>query len=142
MHSANHWGGTIEITGETHGDSSTAEYDHRSPNSDWDKASVSRKSLTLDETQRSWLLGPDSGNSKKNKYVDLGCVVCSRKALRWTVGAVVVGLLIITLPIIITKSLPEHHRRPPPPDNYTVALHKALLFFNAQKCTYTSASFY
>uniref|UniRef100_A0A803KMJ8 Endoglucanase n=1 Tax=Chenopodium quinoa TaxID=63459 RepID=A0A803KMJ8_CHEQI len=31
------------------------------------------------------------------------------------------------------KSLPKHKRGPPPADNYTIALHKALLFFNAQK---------
>jgi hypothetical protein len=25
-------------------------------------------------------------------------------------------------------------RPPPPPDDYTVALHKALMFFNVQRC--------
>ncbi|KAK3002763.1 hypothetical protein RJ639_019009 [Escallonia herrerae] len=35
--------------------------------------------------------------------------------------------------IIIAKSLPKHKTRPPPPDKYTLALRKALLFFNAQK---------
>ncbi|CAL5363044.1 unnamed protein product [Camellia sinensis] len=87
----------------------------------------------LDETQQSWLLGPDDLNKKKNKYVDLGCVVCSRKALRWTLWSVVIAFFVIALPIIIAKYLPKHKPRPSPPDNYTLALHKALLFFNAQK---------
>lgn len=86
----------------------------------------------LDETQQSWLLGRGETNKKK-KYVDLGCVVCSRKALNWSIWLTVGALLIIGLPIIITKSLPNHKPRPSLPDNYTLALHKALLFFNAQK---------
>ncbi|KAL0454537.1 UNVERIFIED_CONTAM: Endoglucanase 25 [Sesamum latifolium] len=31
------------------------------------------------------------------------------------------------------KAVPRHHHRPPPPDNYTLALNKALMFFNAQR---------
>ncbi|KAK1400559.1 Endoglucanase [Heracleum sosnowskyi] len=129
MHSANHWGGALEIVGESQVDSTD---DHRSQNADWDKAS--RKSYTLDETQRSWLLDPETRlSNKKNKYVDLGCIVCSRKALKWSLGMVALAFLVIGMPIIISKYLPENHHRPLPPDDFTLALHKALLFFDAQK---------
>ncbi|KAL2227844.1 UNVERIFIED_CONTAM: Endoglucanase 12 [Sesamum indicum] len=125
----NHWGGTLEINGAD----STTE-DEKSRNMDWDRASISHQGYhhTLDETQQSWLLGP-SDKKKKKKYVDLGCIVCSRTALKWTLGSILVAFFVIGLPIIIAKSIPKHKPRPPPPDNYTVALHKALLFFNAQK---------
>ncbi|XP_077227047.1 endoglucanase 12-like [Tasmannia lanceolata] len=123
MHSANQWGGTFEI----HGDLSTD--DERSRNMDMDRAALSQQ---LDETQQSWLLGPPD-NNKKGKYVDLGCVVCSRKALKYIFWTLLICFVVIALPIIIVKSIPKHKPIPPPPDNYTIALHKALLFFNAQK---------
>ncbi|GFP95756.1 endoglucanase 12 [Phtheirospermum japonicum] len=128
----NHWGGSLEING---GDS-TNEDDQKSRNTDWDRASISHQQRYnnhdhLDETQQSWLLGPS--DKKKKKYVDLGCIVLSRTALKWVVGSVFVAFLVIGLPIIISKSLPKHNQPPSPPDNYTLALHKALLFFNAQK---------
>ncbi|ERN20205.1 endoglucanase 12 [Amborella trichopoda] len=127
MHGGNHWGGSFEI----HGDSATD--DERSRNMDIDRAALSHHSHSqnLDETQQSWLLGPSE--PKKNKYIDLGCVVCSRKAFRYSVWTVVIALVVIVLPIVIVKSLPKHHPKPPKPDNYTLALHKALMFFNAQK---------
>ncbi|KAK6136332.1 hypothetical protein DH2020_029903 [Rehmannia glutinosa] len=127
----NHWGGTLEING---GDSTNEDEKSRN-NLDWDRASISHQGYNhghLDETQQSWLLGP-SDKKKKKKYVDLGCIVCSRDALKWTLGSILVAFFVIGLPIIIAKSLPRHKHRPSPPDNYTVALHKALLFFNAQK---------
>lgn len=123
MHSANHWGGSFEINAES-------TDDDRSRNMDMDRAALSQP---LDETQQSWLLGPPDPNLKKKKYIDFGCIVCSRKAFKWTVWSIVVALLVIVLPIVIVKTLPKHKTPVPPPDNYTVALHKALLFFNAQK---------
>ncbi|KAL8052278.1 hypothetical protein ABFX02_06G201803 [Erythranthe guttata] len=125
----NHWGGTLEING---GDSANDE--DRNRNADWDRASISRREYendNLNETQKSWLLGPP--DKKKKKYVDLGCVVCSRSALKWTLLSVLIAFIVIGLPIIIAKSLPKHKEAPTPPDNYTIAIHKALLFFNAQK---------
>jgi endoglucanase len=128
MHSANHWGGSFEInTGEV---SASGEYD-RSRSAEWDGAALYHHQH-LDETQQSWLLGPPE--KKKNKYVDFGCIIVSRKALKWILGSFVVAFCVIALPIIIVKSLPKHKPHPPPPDNYSVALNKALLFFNAQKC--------
>ncbi|KAK3031000.1 hypothetical protein RJ639_036850 [Escallonia herrerae] len=134
MYSANQWGGPFEINGELSDERS------RNMDSSWDKASVSHRQQAqqhnlheLDETQQSWLLDPVRSRDKKNKYVDLGCIICSRKAVRWTLYGLVIALFVIALPTIIAKSLPKHKTRPPPPDNYTLALHKALLFFNAQK---------
>ncbi|KAK9291471.1 hypothetical protein L1049_019419 [Liquidambar formosana] len=129
MYSANHWGGSFEINGDS------AAEDERSRNMEWDRGALSHQNQHqhLDETQQSWLLGPEDGKKKKNKYVDLGCIVCSRKALKWTLWSIVIAFLVIALPTIIAKSLPKHKSHPPPPDNYTIALHKALLFFNAQK---------
>ncbi|XP_028102452.1 endoglucanase 12-like [Camellia sinensis] len=143
MYSSNHWGGTLEIS-NGRGESMTEDVERsRETNmAEWDRASIAHQQQQqqqqyhhhhLDETQQSWLLGPDDLNKKKNKYVDLGCVVCSRKALRWTLWSVVIAFFVIALPIIIAKYLPKHKPRPSPPDNYTLALHKALLFFNAQK---------
>ncbi|GAV81923.1 Glyco_hydro_9 domain-containing protein [Cephalotus follicularis] len=128
MHSANHWGGSFEIV-----NGNTTTDDERSHNMEWDRGSLqaNQNYHHLDETQQSWLLGPQE--SKKTKYVDLGCIVCSRKALKYTLLSILVAFLVIALPTIIAKTLPTHKPRAPPPDNYTVALHKALLFFNAQK---------
>lgn len=128
MHSANHWGGSLEIY---NGSAESTTDDERSRNMEWDKAALQPQHHHLDETQQSWLLYPQE--TKKKKYVDLGCVACSHKALKWTLYAFVFALLVIALPIILVKTLPKHNSKPPPPDNYTLALRKALLFFNAQK---------
>ncbi|KAK3142183.1 hypothetical protein QOZ80_4BG0343350 [Eleusine coracana subsp. coracana] len=127
MYSANHWGGSFEIA-----DGAAAEDDH-SRNMDLDRGALSaRQHHELDETQQSWLLGPPEAK-KKDKYVDLGCIVVKRKVLWWALWVVLGAFFLIALPIIIAKSIPHKKPGPPPPDQYTEALHKALLFFNAQK---------
>ncbi|CAL9071536.1 unnamed protein product [Musa acuminata var. zebrina] len=122
------WGGSLEIS-----NADSATDDDRSRNlQDYDRAALSRQ---LDETQQSWLLAApgDPSGKKKKRYVDLGCVVVSRKLFLWTVGSVLgIGLLVGFIMLII-KTVPHHHRPPPPPDEYTQALHKALMFFNAQR---------
>ncbi|RRT65080.1 hypothetical protein B296_00041309 [Ensete ventricosum] len=124
MHSMNHWGGSFEIHDPT-------TDDEHSRNMDLDRAALSRQQL--DETQQSWLLGPQDAK-KKDKYVDLGCMVVKRKVLKWAFYAALIAFVVIGVPIIIAKSIPKHKKAPPPPDRYTEALHKALMFFNAQKC--------
>ncbi|KAJ0080864.1 hypothetical protein Patl1_11908 [Pistacia atlantica] len=128
MHGGNHWGGSLEIVDQNDNQKSREL-------SEWDKASLhSQQHLHhhhLDETQQSWLLGPPE--KKKKKYVDLGCILLSRKAFKWTLLSIAIAFVVIALPIIIVKTIPKHKAKPPPPDNYTVALQKALLFFNAQK---------
>ncbi|URD90911.1 Glycosyl hydrolase family 9 [Musa troglodytarum] len=123
MHSMNHWGGSFEIHDPT-------TDDEHSRNMDLDRAALSRQQL--DETQQSWLLGPQEAK-KKDKYVDLGCMVVKRKVLKWAFYAALIAFVVIGVPIIIAKSIPKHKKAPPPPDRYTEALHKALMFFNAQK---------
>ncbi|RWV93299.1 hypothetical protein GW17_00044259 [Ensete ventricosum] len=122
------WGGALEIS-----NADSATDDDRSRNlQDYDRAALSRQ---LDETQQSWLLAApgDPSGKKKKRYVDLGCVVVSRKLFLWTVGSVLgIGLLVGFI-ILIIKTVPHHHRPSPPPDEYTQALHKALMFFNAQR---------
>nr|AKH03681.1 endo-1,4-beta-glucanase [Hevea brasiliensis] len=129
MHSGNNWGGSFEII---NGAESTTE-DERSRNMEWDRGALHSQQHyhNLDETQQSWLLYPQE--TKKKKYVDLGCIVCSTKAFKWTLYSLLIAFVVIALPTIIAKTLPKHKSHPPPPDNYTLALHKALLFFNAQK---------
>lgn len=135
MHSSNLWGGAIEVQrNETeHEEERTREIE------DWDRASLLYQEHThnnheLDQVQQSWLLArQDSRKSRKTKYVDLGCIVVSKKVLQWAFWSFAVAFVVIGLPIIIAKSLPKHKSKTPPPDNYTLALHKALLFFNAQK---------
>lgn len=140
MYSAgNPWGGTMEIA---NGGETTEDERSRNLTTEWDRASISHQYQNhghLDETQQSWLLGPPE-DKKKNKYVDLGCVVCSRKLLKWIMWLFLGAFFIIALPIIIAKSVPKHKHHSPPPDQYSVALHKALMFFNAQKCTQPSLS--
>lgn len=120
------WGGPLEIAADS------ATDDDRSRNlQDFDRAAISRP---LDETQQSWLLGP--GEQKKKRYVDLGCVIVSRKLFVWTVGTLLVAGLIAGFITLIVKTVPRHHHHPPPPDNYTIALRKALMFFNAQRCKF------
>jgi len=125
MHSQNHWGGSFEIA-------DGAEDDH-SRNMDIDRGALQHQQHhQLDETQQSWLLGPPEAK-KKDKYLDLGCVVVKRKLLWWILWAVLGAFVLIGVPIIIAKSIPKKKPHAPPPDKYTEALHKALLFFNAQK---------
>ncbi|KAK9669775.1 hypothetical protein RND81_13G153800 [Saponaria officinalis] len=127
MYGRDPWGGSLEING---GDSATD--DDRSRNlHEYDRAALS-SSRQLDETQQSWLLGPTE-QKKKKKYVDLGCVVVSRQIFLWTVGSILAVGLVAGFIALIVKLAPRHHAKAPPPDNYTLALHKALMFFNAQK---------
>ncbi|KAF9587184.1 hypothetical protein IFM89_039624 [Coptis chinensis] len=124
MYGRDPWGGPLEINA-----ADSATDDDRSRNlQDFDRAALSRP---LDETQQSWLLGPME--QKKKKYVDLGCVVVSRKIFVWTVGTLLAAGFIAGFITLIVKTVPRHHHSHPPPDNYTLALHKALMFFNAQK---------
>ncbi|KAK9750145.1 hypothetical protein RND81_02G176500 [Saponaria officinalis] len=125
MYGRDPWGGPLEIA-----DSATD--DDRSRNlHEYDRAALS-SSRQLDETQQSWLLGPTE-QKKKKKYVDLGCVVVSRKIFLWTLGTILAVGLVAGFIALIVKLAPRHHHKVAPPDNYTVGLRKALMFFNAQR---------
>ena len=126
MYGRDPWGGPLEICHDS------ATDDDRSRNLDIDRAALSR---TLDETQQSWLLaGTADQPRKKNKYVDIGCLLVSRKLFVWTLGVLLAAAVFAGAVAGIAKAIPRRHRPLPPPDDYTVALHKALMFFNAQRC--------
>ncbi|KAL2939586.1 Endoglucanase 25 [Bienertia sinuspersici] len=126
MYGRDPWGGPLEIAADS------ATDDDRSRNlQDYDRAALS-SSRQLDETQQSWLLGP-AEQKKKKKYVDLGCIIVSRKIFVWTVGSILAAGLLAGFIALIVKLAPRRHHAPPPPDNYTQALEKALMFFNAQR---------
>lgn len=101
---------------------------------DLDRASLAK----LEETQQSWLLGPSDQKKKKKQFiVHLGCVnVGSRKLLKYIAWTVLASILLTGFIVMIVKLIPHHHLPPAPSEHsYTQALiHKALLFFNAQKC--------
>lgn len=129
MYGRDPWGGPLEINA-----ADSATDDDRSRNlQDFDRAALSRP---LDETQQSWLLGPTE--KKKKKYVDLGCIIVSRKIFVWTVGTLLVSALLAGFITLIVKTVPRHNHSHARPDNYTLALHKALMFFNAQRCNFLS----
>ncbi|AQL06915.1 Endo-1,4-beta-glucanase [Zea mays] len=95
---------------------------------------ICHDSATLDETQQSWLLaGTADQPRKKNKYVDIGCLLVSRKLFVWTLGVLLAAAVFAGAVAGIAKAIPRRHRPLPPPDDYTVALHKALMFFHAQR---------
>eukprot|EP00252_Welwitschia_mirabilis_P003829 TRINITY_DN1389_c0_g2_i1.p1 TRINITY_DN1389_c0_g2~~TRINITY_DN1389_c0_g2_i1.p1 ORF type:complete len:619 (+),score=83.94 TRINITY_DN1389_c0_g2_i1:247-2103(+) len=123
MYGRDPWGGPLEINVDS------ATDDDRSRNlQDFDRSALLRQ---LDETQQSWLLGPTE--QKRKKYVDLGCIVCSRTVFKWIMISLISSAVIAGLVTLIVKTVPRHHHSPPKPDNYTKALHKVLMFFNAQR---------
>lgn len=125
MYGRDPWGGPLEINAA---DSITD--DDRSRNlQELDRSALPRP---LDATQRSWLLGPPV--RKKKKYVDLGCILVSRKIFLWTLGTLLVTTFLAGSITMIVRHVPHHKHEKPQQDNYTLALNKTLLFFNAQKC--------
>jgi endoglucanase len=123
------WGGALEIS-----NADSATDDDRSRNlNELDRSALLRQQL--DETQQSWLLaGPSDVGKSKKKRIDLGCMTVSRKLFMWTVGTILGVGVLVGLIMLIVKTIPHHHKPPPPEDQYTRALHKALMFFNAQRC--------
>ncbi|MED6131189.1 hypothetical protein PIB30_007482 [Stylosanthes scabra] len=121
------WGGPLEINAMTRDDDESRNMQQQRH---LDKAALLRP---LDETEQSWLLSPHQHKNKKIKYVDLGCIILSRKIFLWFVAAIAISAFIAGFATLIAKTVPRHHHMPVPPRNYTLALHKALLFFNAQR---------
>jgi endoglucanase len=118
----NTWGGPLDVAAMDSG----AE-DNQSRNLDFDRASV----RSLEETQQSWLLEP--ARHKAKPQVDLGCMTCSRKFFFIFLCVLFGASATVGLAILIWKVAPRKHHSPQPLDNYTIALQKSLLFFDAQK---------
>jgi hypothetical protein len=85
----------------------------------------------LEETQQSWLLEP--ARNKSTPQIDFGCMTCSRKFFFIFVCVLFAACVAVGFAILIWKVAPHKHSSPLPPDTYTVAFHKSLLFFDAQK---------
>ncbi|KAG2240391.1 hypothetical protein Bca52824_090881 [Brassica carinata] len=117
--------GSLEIKAA---DSITVE-DRNRNKQELDRSTLPRP---LDATRQSWLLEPPQ--PKKKKYVDLGCILVSRKIFLWTLGTVLLTTLFAGSITMIVRHVSRHQQTEHKPDNYTVALRKALMFFNAQKC--------
>ncbi|KAI3981363.1 hypothetical protein MKX01_001808 [Papaver californicum] len=75
----------------------------------------------LEKIKQSWLLQPKEIRAKKHIAVKRSFLI------------IVLVFLLIALPTIILKHWPKDKVHPPVPDQYEVALHKALQFFDAQK---------
>ncbi|KAI3967599.1 hypothetical protein MKW92_003474 [Papaver armeniacum] len=123
MLSSNLWGGSFEMHDDDNRDRNTTVDDNL------DRGALTNQQQ-LDQAQQSWLLGPKE--NKRKKYIDFGCVVCSRQAVKWSFWTIVLAFVVIALPTIIVKSWPRDKVHPIPPDQYHVALTKALKFFDAQ----------
>lgn len=67
-------------------------------------------------------------------------MICSYTAIKWTLGLIILTFILVGIPAIV-KSVPKH-KLPPPPDNYTIALERALLFFDSQKCKFLAHNSY
>lgn len=89
----------------------------------------------LDEIEQSWLLEPQS--TKQQPMIDLGCISCRRTCFWWFISIFWACVVIISLSLVVWKFSPTEHHSVPTPDIYTLALHKALTFFDIQKCKIT-----
>ena len=129
MYGRNPWGGPLEVYPTTTDSINTDNGLDRSQ--DFDKSALSTR--RLDETEQSWLLG--AKEKKKKIYVDIGCLFVSRKFFVWCVGMLFAVGFLVGLAVLIVKIAPRHPKRVTV-DEYTVALQKAVLFFDAQKCEF------
>ncbi|TXG63339.1 hypothetical protein EZV62_010333 [Acer yangbiense] len=88
---------------------------------------------SVDEVKQSWLLRPEreKDQRRRKKFIQ-GKMI---KSL--VLYAVLAGLIITLIIVLVVVARRRHHHCPPPTsDNYTVALHQALTFFNAQRCSW------
>ncbi|KAL0920094.1 hypothetical protein M5K25_009202 [Dendrobium thyrsiflorum] len=115
MLSRNQWGGALEI------------HDESPENEELD-----RDLLFSNELSSTMFLAAQN-QMRKEKYVDLGCIVCKLRFVRTIFLFSLVCLVIVGIPIIVYKSLVRHNQSSPPRDEYAISLQKALVFFNAQR---------
>ena len=95
MQGYNAWGGsTFAVV-----DNSLVDDDLSRSHPDFDRASVQRLK-DEQETQQSWLLG---GPSDKDRYLDLGCVVLSKKAVKYMALALLAISVIVAVVVLIVK---------------------------------------
>ncbi|KAK2649585.1 hypothetical protein Ddye_017074 [Dipteronia dyeriana] len=126
----NLWGGSFEIIPNE--DQAVTE------DGDYDRAAYRSQTppLSVDEVKQGWLLRPEREKEqrRKKKFTTVNMI----KSL--VLYAVLAGLFITLIIVLVVVARRHHHHRPPPTsDNYTVSLHLALTFFNAQRCGYYDA---
>ncbi|XVF32853.1 hypothetical protein REPUB_Repub17cG0118400 [Reevesia pubescens] len=124
----NIWGGTFDITIEEEEE----EEDHQGIDINgryYDTAA--NQSPSEEEVKQGWLLRPtmevERMRKKKKRCMNINPMVVIRTLL---VVAIVVGFVAVVA-FLVTRG--RHHRLLPVPDNYTIALQRALMFFNAQR---------
>ena len=119
----NIWGGTFDII--------TEEEDQGIENGRYyDRAAY--QSPSEEEVKQGWLLRPAvemEGKRRKNKRcINMNPTVVIRTLV---VVAILVGFVALVA-FVVTRV--HHHRPLPVQDNYIIALQRALMFFNAQRC--------
>lgn len=120
MSGGNVWGGSLEI-------SSTAPLTDAG---EYDRASYRPPSEA--EVKQGWLLRPDKESEKKKKRN----INMNYRSILTTLLAVVVLVGLVTI-VVWVATRRRHRHRAPDADNYTIALHQALMFFNAQRCMFS-----
>lgn len=125
----NIWGGTFEINFfEEDQDTENDVYYNRS----------AYQSPSEEEVKQGWLLRPatmESSMESKRMRKKNRCMKIDPKALIRTlvVLAILAGVVALVAFLVIRS---RHHRPLPAQDNYTIVLHQALMFFNAQRCMF------
>ncbi|GAV57014.1 Glyco_hydro_9 domain-containing protein [Cephalotus follicularis] len=128
MKGRNIWGGTFEISHEE---------TPRQGNGDDDRMTADPSSI--EEVKQSWLLRPEIGMGKKKKKRKCCSIMSSiilKDRMMMVIGALVVLCVlaaVIAIIVVVARRQRHHRALPGPDDNYTVALHQALMFFNAQR---------
>ncbi|XP_050204151.1 endoglucanase 9-like [Mercurialis annua] len=115
----NIWGGTFEVNPKTPSDDDEREIEY-------DRAAY--RGQSEEQVKQSWLLRPDRETERRKKRVSYVNCMMVRTLL---VGVVVSGFVALIV-VVATKNGRRKHLAPGP-DNYTIALHQVLLFFNAQR---------
>ncbi|MBA0620806.1 hypothetical protein Godav_006480 [Gossypium davidsonii] len=121
---SNLWGGTFDITLEMEDQSIQTGHRHY-----YDRSAY--QSPLEDEVKQGWLLRPamdmEMKRKKKKRCLNFNPTVLIRTL-------VVVAVLAGFVALVAFLATRRHHHRPPPvQDNYTIALQRALMFFNAQR---------
>ncbi|KAB1999210.1 hypothetical protein E1A91_D12G147600v1 [Gossypium mustelinum] len=121
---SNLWGGTFDITLEMEDQSIESGHRHY-----YDRSAY--QSPLEDEVKQGWLLRPamdmEMKRKKKKRCFNINPTVLIRTL-------VVVAVLAGFVALVAFLATRRHHHRPPPvQDNYTIALQRALMFFNAQR---------
>ncbi|KAK0580760.1 hypothetical protein LWI29_005957 [Acer saccharum] len=129
----NMWGGSFEII-PNEGQAVTED-------GDYDRAAYRSPTppQSVDEVKQSWLLRPEREKDQRRKKKFIQGKMIKSLVLYAVLAGLIITLIIVLVVMARRRHHHHHHRPPPTSDNYTVALHQALTFFNAQRCGYYDA---